>query len=75
MKPRIISPETEREETIAYLEFESVVWVQLRDRALRTDNRDAALVGFRDQSMTRLNHLLEDYFRQTVVCGVEHVEA
>lgn len=74
MKPHIITPES-REQTIASLEFESVVWVGLRDRVERTAGGDAMLIKDRDKSMRRINYLLEDLFRQTVVCGVEHVGA
>lgn len=68
MKPkRETSPEQDREETIAYLEFERPVWMQLRDRAERAGNNDGFLNRERENSMKRINHLLEDLFAQNVM--------
>lgn len=62
-----LTPEQEREETLAYLERERDLWIPLRARVERTFGRDAQLVRAYEQSNDRMNHMLEDLFAQNVM--------
>lgn len=60
------NPQVEKEETLAYLERESAIYVGVRARAERAGGMNGELNKLRDESMARLDHLLEDLFAQTV---------
>lgn len=67
------TPEMERQEVIAFLEFEVPVWQQLRDRDERAGGNDGLLRRERALSMGRIDHLLEDLHAINVLerAGVE----
>ena len=60
------SPELEKEETLAYLERESAIYVGIRARAERAGGMNGELNRLRAESMARLDHLLDDLFAQSV---------
>lgn len=62
-----LTPTQEKQETLAYLEYEGERWVRLRDRCQRSGNLDARLNLDRDNQMLRIDHLLEDLYRQNVM--------
>ena len=56
-----------REQTLAYLEREAAVWTGLRARADRYCGMSEDLNQLRDESLQRLDSLLDDLYAQTVI--------
>lgn len=62
--------EQDREETLSYLSHEDSRWVNLKQRVERTAGGDGELLKLKQESMGRLDHMLEDLFMQNVVLSV-----
>lgn len=68
------SPHQEKEETLGYLERERDIWLQSRALMLESPG-DREAKNIFNCSNDRMNFLLEDLFRQTVVLDLDYDNA
>lgn len=67
-----LTPQREKEETLAYIELEQPIWSDFRERVRRTAGLDAELNQQFKIADNRMNHLLEDLFAQNVILGLSN---